>query len=108
GRVSGGRRGVRGEKPTDVLASQLELPHGQGLVCVDVPADSPAGKAGIKPNDILLEVAGKPVPNNRDEFVKSLRDVKPDTAVDIVVMRKGRKETLKGVKLPYANEIPHL
>jgi beta-lactamase regulating signal transducer with metallopeptidase domain len=108
GRVSGGRLGVRVEKPSDVLASQLELPNGQGLVCVDVPADSPAGKAGIKPNDILLEVAGKPVPNNRDEFVKGLKEVKPDTPVDIVVMRKGKKETLKGVKLPEAKEIPDI
>jgi beta-lactamase regulating signal transducer with metallopeptidase domain len=104
--IGGGRLGVRVEKPSDVLASQLELPNGQGLVCIDVPADSPAGKAGVKPNDILLEVAGKAVPNNRDEFVKALRDVKPDTAVDIVVMRKGKKETLKGVKLPEAKEVP--
>lgn len=108
GRVSGGRLGVRVEKPSDVLASQLELPNGQGLVCVDVPADSPAGKAGIKPNDILLEVAGKPVPNNRDEFVKGLKEVKPDSPVDIVVMRKGKKETLKGIKLPEAKEIPDI
>ena len=104
--AGGGRLGIRVEKPSDVLAAQLELPLGKGLVCVDVPADSPAGKAGIKPNDILLEVAGKSVPSNRDEFVKSLKDVKPDTPVDVVVLRKGKKETLKGVKLPEAKEVP--
>jgi len=104
--TGGGRLGIRVEKPSDVLAAQLELPLGQGLVCMDVPADSPAGKAGIKPNDILLEVAGKSVPSNRDEFVRALKNVKPDTAVDVVVLRKGKKETLKGVKLPEAKEIP--
>lgn len=102
--ASSGRLGIRVERPSDVLASQLDLPNGQGLVCTDVPADSPAGKAGIKPNDILLEVAGKPVSNNQDEFVKALKDVKPDTAVDIVVLRKGKKETVKGAKLPEAKE----
>ena len=98
----GSRLGVRVERPTEVLSSQLDLPPGQGLVCVDVPAESVAGKAGIKPNDILLELAGKPVSSNFPDFHKVLADVKPDTAVDIVVMRKGKKETVKGVKLPEA------
>jgi PDZ domain len=104
--TGGGRLGVRVERPSDVLQSQLDLPNGQGLVCLDVPADSPAGKAGIKPHDILLEVAGKPVPNDVNEFVKNLKDVKPDAAVDVVVLRKGKKETVKGVKLPEAKEQP--
>jgi beta-lactamase regulating signal transducer with metallopeptidase domain len=105
---SGGRLGIRVEKPSDVLTSQLDLPAGQGLVCIDVPADSPAGRAGIKPNDILLEVAGKPVPNSRDEFVKGLSDVKPDTPVDVVLLRKGKKETVKGLKLPEPKEFGDL
>jgi membrane-associated protease RseP (regulator of RpoE activity) len=108
GTTGGGRLGVRVEKPSDVLAAQLELPNGQGLVCIDVPAESPAGKAGIKPNDILLEVGGKAVSSDRDEFVKALREVKPDQPVDVVVLRKGKKETLKGVKLPEAREVPDL
>jgi beta-lactamase regulating signal transducer with metallopeptidase domain len=102
--AGGGRLGVRVEKPSDVLAAQLDLPAGQGLVCVDVPADSTAGKAGLKPHDILLEVGGKPVPSDRDAFVRNLGDVKPDAPVDIVVLRKGHKETIKGVKLPKARE----
>jgi beta-lactamase regulating signal transducer with metallopeptidase domain len=103
-----GRLGIRVEKPSDVLTSQLELPNGQGLVCADVPAESTAGKIGLKPNDILLEVAGKPVSSNVPDFVQALRDVKPDAAVDVVVLRKGKKETLKGVKLPEAKELPGL
>jgi beta-lactamase regulating signal transducer with metallopeptidase domain len=105
GMPRGGRLGVRVEKPSDVLASQLDLPNGQGLVCVDVPADSTAGKIGIKPHDILLEVAGKPVSNDVQRFVTALKDIKPDTAIDIVVLRKGKKETIKGAKLPEAKEV---
>jgi beta-lactamase regulating signal transducer with metallopeptidase domain len=103
--TGGGRLGVRVEKPSDVLASQLDLPNGQGLVCVDVPAQSNAGKMGIKPHDILLEVGGKPVPNDVQAFIVNLKDIKPDTPVDIVVLRKGKKETLKGVKIPEAKEV---
>jgi hypothetical protein len=95
-----GRLGARVEKPTDALAAQLDLPNGQGLVCIDVPADSVAGKAGIRPHDILFEVNGKAVPNDVLAFIDTLKDVKPDQAVDIVVLRKGKKETIKGVKLP--------
>jgi beta-lactamase regulating signal transducer with metallopeptidase domain len=99
-RPGGVRLGVRVERPADVLASQLDLPVNQGLVCVDVPAESVAGKAGIKPHDILLELAGKPVSSNFPDFQKALADIKADSPVDIVVLRKGKKETIKGVKLP--------
>jgi beta-lactamase regulating signal transducer with metallopeptidase domain len=105
GTTRGGRLGIRVEKPSDVIASQLDLPNGQGLVCVDVPAESTAGKIGIKPHDILLEVGGKSVPNDVQRFVAALKEIKPDTAIDIVVLRKGKKETLKGVKLPEAKEV---
>lgn len=108
GTTRGGRLGIRVEKPSDVIASQLDLPNGQGLVCVDVPAESTAGKIGIKPHDILLEVAGKSVPNDVQRFVGALKEIKPDTAIDIVVLRKGKKETLKGVKLPEAKEVAEI
>lgn len=101
-----GRFGIRIETPSPALAAQLDLPNGQGIVCVDVPAESTAGKAGIKPFDILLEVAGKPVPNNAGDFVNQLKDIKADQPIDVVLLRKGRKETIKGVKLPEATEAP--
>jgi len=100
-----GRLGVRVERPSDALASQLDLPNGKGLVISDVPAESTAGKIGIKPHDILLEVAGKPVSSQVQEFVRSLKEVKEDAAIDIIVMRKGKKETLKAVKLPAAKDV---
>lgn len=100
----GGRLGVRVDKPTEALAAQLDLPPGQGLVCTDVPADSVAGKAGVKPYDVLMEVAGKSVPSDPAEFVGDLKAIKADEKVDIVVLRKGRKETIKAVALPAAKE----
>ncbi len=105
---SKGRFGIRIEAPSDVLAAQLDLPHGQGIVCADVPADSVAGKAGIKSHDVLLEVAGKPVSSNPAEFINQITGVKADQAIDVVVLRKGRKETIKGIKLPEAAELQAL
>jgi len=97
-----GRLGVRVQTPSATLVEQLDLPKGQGLVVEDVQADSAAAKAGIKNHDILLEFSGKAVHSNPAEFVRSVREVKADTPVDAVVLRKGKRETIKGMSLPEA------
>ncbi len=100
------RLGARVESPGATLAEQLDLPKGQGLVLREVPEDSAAGKAGLKPHDILLELNGKPVPDQVPGLVKLMADIKPDAAVDAVVLRKGKKETIKDLKLPEAKAVP--
>jgi beta-lactamase regulating signal transducer with metallopeptidase domain len=93
------RLGVRVMKPSATLADQLDLPRDQGLVIEEVSPNSPAEKAGLKPHDILLEFNGKAVPSNVEELVKQLGQIKSGTAVEAIVLRKGKKETLKGIKL---------
>jgi hypothetical protein len=94
------RLGARVAAPSPTLTDQLDLPKGQGLVVEDVQQDSAAAKAGIKNNDILLELNGKSVASNPRDFVKQLEDIKANTAVDAVVLRKGKRETIKGLSLP--------
>src|SRR5207244_13124744 len=53
------RLGIHVDKPSATLTDQLDLPKGQGLVIAQVVTDSAAAKAGLKANDILLEVDGK-------------------------------------------------
>jgi hypothetical protein len=96
------RLGARLEKPGETLIEQLDLPRGQGLVVRDVETDSAAAKAGIKAHDVLLELNGKPVPDDPRELARQLDDVKADTPVDAVVLRKGKRETVKGLTLPEA------
>ncbi len=97
-----GRLGAMIEMPNPTLIDQLDLPKEQGVVVEDVLPDSAAAKAGLKPHDILLELDGKMVPSKMEEFVKQLDEIKPNTPVDAVVLRKGRKETVKGISLPEA------
>jgi hypothetical protein len=97
---SSGRLGARVEPVSDTLADQLDLPKGQGLVVRDLVAGSAAAKSGIKPHDVLLEFNGKAVPNQIENFTRMMADVKADTAIELVVLRKGKKETIKDVKLP--------
>lgn len=107
GDLENGRFGASIEQPSDTIVNQLNLPEKQGIVIKEVKADSAAAKAGIKDHDILLELNGKPVSSDMDEFQKQLKDIKPDAAVDAVVLRKGKKETIKGLKLPEAKEEPN-
>jgi beta-lactamase regulating signal transducer with metallopeptidase domain len=94
-----GRLGIQIETPGAALAAQLDLPKGQGLVITHVQKDSPAAKAGIKVNDILLELNGKAVSSKGEVLLKTLQDMKGGTELDAVVLRRGRRETVKGLKL---------
>jgi beta-lactamase regulating signal transducer with metallopeptidase domain len=95
-----GRLGVMVKEPGATLVDQLDLPKGQGVVIESVEPDSAAAKAGLKPNDILLELNGKAVSNDVAEVVKMIHGIKAKTPVDAVVLRKGKKETVKGISLP--------
>jgi hypothetical protein len=98
------RLGAFVEKPTATLAEQLDLPKGQGMVVEEVMADSAAAKAGIKNHDILLELNGKSVPADARDFAKLLDDIKPNKKIEAVVLRKGKRETIKELSLPEAKE----
>jgi C-terminal processing protease CtpA/Prc len=100
GRRGDGRLGVMVDTPGEVLADQLGLEKDKGLVIMDVVTDSAAAKAGLKAHDVLVQFDGKAVPRDPREFNKMVQDVKANTAVDVVVIRKGKQETIKGVTLP--------
>jgi hypothetical protein len=98
------RLGARVSAPGASLVEQLDLPKGQGLLVEGVTRDSPASKAGLKANDILLEIAGKPVGNTPETLARQIAGIEGNKAVDVVVMRKGKKETLKGLTFPEAKK----
>jgi len=105
-RVQGGRArlGVSYSPPSATLAEQLNLPEGQGIVITDVAKDSAAEKAGLKAHDILLEIDGRPVPRDIAELSKFVKGLKADKELEAIVLRKGQKETFKGLKLAEAKE----
>lgn len=99
GVVAENRLGVRLEKPSNVLIAQLGLAEGKGQVLAEVRDGSAAAKAGLKNNDILLELAGKDVSSDAAAFTKALDEIKKDTPIDAVILRQGKKETIKGITL---------
>jgi beta-lactamase regulating signal transducer with metallopeptidase domain/membrane-associated protease RseP (regulator of RpoE activity) len=99
GRPADGRLGVRVESPTAALMDHLGIDKGKGQLITEVVPNSAAAKAGLQVNDILLQIDGKDVSSSFREFVKIVHDLKANTPTDAVVLRKGKKETIKGMSL---------
>ena len=60
-----------------------------GVLFADVRADSPAGKAGLKAGDLLVEFDGQPIKNLYD-FTYALGTKKVGDVVPVVVQRNGQ------------------
>jgi membrane-associated protease RseP (regulator of RpoE activity) len=66
---------------------------GSGAVIAEVQADSPADKAGLKVQDIVLEINDQAV-TGQGALIAIIRDSQPGDTVTIVVERDGVRKTL--------------
>jgi serine protease Do len=94
GRVQRGEIGVFAQTITPALAAGLRLPREWGVVLGDVYPDSPAAKAGLRINDVILSVDGKPMENGR-QFDVTLYQRRPGTPVSLEVGRGLQRMTLR-------------
>jgi serine protease Do len=82
------RRGTIGVYPTNltpVLAQGLGLAKNSGVLIEDVVPDSPADKAGIRINDIVLSADGRPLRDTK-EFAVIMFRKRPGEAVHLSLM----------------------
>jgi len=68
--------------------------EGVGVLLSGVRAGSPAEKAGIQADDVLVEFDGKSV-RNVEEYTGVLSTARPGVEVTVVVLRKGMRVSLK-------------
>ncbi len=84
-----GYLGVELRSITREEAQAPSLPVHGGAAITKVEAESPAGTAGLRRGDILLEIDGKPA-GSAAQVLKLIAGKTPGTAVKLQVLRQGR------------------
>jgi len=85
--------GVTVAEAPEVLAAQLGLDPGVGLVVTYVMTNSPAAKAGFQKNDVLVEFNGQPLVHPA-QLRKLVQVRKEGEAVKLMFYRAGKKQTV--------------
>jgi serine protease Do len=78
---------------TDARAHALHLKDSSGVEVRRVDENSPAAKAGLRENDIILEVDGRRI-ETIDQFIRKVGDAAPGTKLALTIWRNGAKRTL--------------
>lgn len=94
GTVVRGYMGVTTVPMTAELAESFGLPRDtKGVIIMDLtPEDGPAAKAGLKRDDVVIEVDGKPV-LSRDDLRLLIAQTAPGTKLTIKYLRDGKPRT---------------
>jgi hypothetical protein len=85
----------------DLLVKHLNLAPGQGIRIANIHRGSPADKAGLERDDIIIGFQGKDV-NDRQKFVDEVRKAGIGTEVSLQIIHLGKRKTvtlkLEGLK----------
>ncbi len=93
GQVTRGWLGVEPTEITPEMAETFGLKQTQGVIITGVLQDGPAAKAGIKPGDVLLRVAGKDI-QNVGELLTHIASLPPGQQVKVELARRNAAMTL--------------
>ena len=72
---------------------RLKLSQASGVEITTVDQDSPAGKAGLREQDVILSFNGQQVSNSRD-LRKFIRQTPPGQTVKLGISREGQMQTV--------------
>ena len=100
GQVTRGWIGVEPNELSPELAESFGTKVTQGVVIVGVLQNGPAAKSGIRPGDVILSVADKPVGNVSD-LLSSVANLKPGAPSKFKLIRRDQKvelEVIPGVR----------
>jgi len=90
GKVTRGWLGVTIQNLTPELSKEFGLKITTGALVTDIFDESPAGKAGIKQGDVIIEVNGKTI-NNVENLRNMVSQSKIGKKIRITVLRNGKK-----------------
>ena len=89
----GGWLGVRLEDLTAQKAQDLKVAGQYGALVTEVEPESPAAKAGLQVNDVIVEFAGEKV-RSVAGLRRMVRETPVDRTVPVEILRNGERSTL--------------
>ena len=93
GQVTRGWIGVEPNELSPELAETFGVKATEGVIITGVLQNGPAAKSGIRPGDVIIRVADKPV-TNVSELLSSVAALKPGTASRFSLLRRDEKVEL--------------
>jgi Do/DeqQ family serine protease len=93
GQVVRGWVGIEPMELTAELAETFGLKQTEGVIVTAVLQNGPAANAGLRPGDLLLKVAGKPV-SNVGELLTQIASLTPGKSTKLEVVRRNQTLTL--------------
>ena len=93
GKVVRGWLGVQIQALTDDMARTYRMKDNKGALVSDVTADSPADKAGLKADDVVVGVDGRAIEDN-SALSGYIASKAPGTTVNLRVLRGGAEQTI--------------
>jgi len=82
--------GIRPVSLTPALARRFGLAVDEGVLVAEVVPDGPADVAGMRPGDVIVEMAGSPLAS-AEAFIAVLRGIEPGETVPMEVVRGGER-----------------
>lgn len=104
---SRGFLGIGSAEVPEILAAHLGLADGTGVVAGDVLKGSPAEKAGVERNDVLVGVDGYEV-KGAEDFSRLIAEKRPGDKVKIDLIHKGNKKSVEAVLGKRPSDVPGL
>jgi serine protease Do len=93
GKVTRGYLGMNIADVNDEYREAFNLPEARGALVQAVTPGKPADKAGIRHGDVVIEVNGQPIRNNR-ELIDTISYLPVGSAVKITLLREGKRQTV--------------
>ncbi|MBD0414763.1 DegQ family serine endoprotease [Tianweitania sp. Rool2] len=97
GETRRGWLGVRIQSISDEIAESLGLDSAKGALVAGIMKGGPVDNGSVQPGDVIIKFDGKDVDDTRD-LTRIVAESPVGKEVDVVLMRKGKEETVK-VKL---------
>jgi serine protease Do len=93
GRVQYGFMGIRLQELNKTLAQGLDLDVEAGILVTEVLSETPAEKAGLEKNDVIVEYNKNSVRDD-DRFRLMVGNTEVGTSVPLIVVRDGKRKEL--------------